>query len=489
MATLVGTDNPLGNLLQHLLPDVEHKVEWGHLQDPDLAQYNLRNDCTKLYIVGLPEYDPELLFRKLLHDEQENNALLVVFFSTTDVYDHAHPGQMETIAHVSTSPHACKFLTFERLVQETCAKHLVIRLPQVFGAGMPLHVVGSNPHSMMQYYCVEDMYDDLFILEKRGCIGVFNFVSEPILAANIAADVLKPGEYGFDFAATAPSEPLPDVQTMHAILFGQSKPYVRSLEYIMDRVRACMKLIRCNGPPSDVVVSGKLIPLQWRPKALEYMKMLGLRQVSVSFNDLSEWKCLTLYDMDALRSSYNGVEIAVLEDVFSRTSRTCNAFSNRSNFMHHFKKIIDYAQCIRCGTVLYDEGTTRNMERLVVRKHWDALASSLHPEFLQVMRAVCVKNNGVRVAIQGCPDSNYITNQNEAELVATGVGVDGCRSVSLDGNMHSTTGLVVVDLAVDAPILSVLPGVPVLIRHSAHINTFSSFVKLAIDIAGMDRDG
>lgn len=139
-------------------------------------------------------------------------------------------------------PYGKNRLRLERWVASHFLNHCIVRLPGLFGVGLrknPLYdlihnngVEKINPASVLQWYPMHRLWQDLEIAERAG-LQTINLFPKPVSMRELIAKF-------FPDAQVAPeSFPAPtyDFCTRHADLFGGHNGYIMESKQVLDEIK------------------------------------------------------------------------------------------------------------------------------------------------------------------------------------------------------------------------------------------------------------
>lgn len=166
-----------------------------------------------------------------------------VLISTIDVYS-VNRGVDEDFDCHDPKHHAYgrHRLYFEDFCKEHFPDVLIVRLPGLFGTGIKKNVIFDllndncldmiNPDSTFQYYCLDNLSDDIERAEKAG-LRLVNLFTEPIATKTII-DRFFPGK---SVGANASPRGAYDMHTRYAGLRGKTGPYLYTAGEVMDQLK------------------------------------------------------------------------------------------------------------------------------------------------------------------------------------------------------------------------------------------------------------
>lgn len=176
-------------------------------------------------------------------------ARRVVLISTVCVYaGGTSPDEDAELPPDELTPYGRNRLRLEQLVSERFDT-LIVRLPQLYGAGMKKGLVFDlanrhrvehiRPDGVFQYYDLSRLWADITVALDAG-IASLNMAIPPITHERLAREV-----FGIDIRGQVPPEPESpfvrmysrDMRTTHAALFGADGPYLLTEEQELAAVR------------------------------------------------------------------------------------------------------------------------------------------------------------------------------------------------------------------------------------------------------------
>lgn len=156
-----------------------------------------------------------------------------ILISTVDVYpDPVSVDESTAIDPETNTPYGKNRYLLEQFVSDTFKKHLIVRLPGLFGQGIKKNIIYDfiqdnevkkiNPKGRFQFYNLENLWNDIGTVRKTD-LSLVNFATEPVTAAEVyKAAFDKP------FDNPVESEPaIYDMWTLHADVFNQHGHYIQ----------------------------------------------------------------------------------------------------------------------------------------------------------------------------------------------------------------------------------------------------------------------
>ncbi len=192
-----------------------------------------------------PEEDMEAL-NALMEHLKTITAETLVLISSVDVYPEQHRSEVTedtTIDPTQNSPYGANRYVLEEFVKTHFPKHLIVRLPGLYGAGIKKNFIYdliytnalefTHADSMYQFYDLGNLSRDIQTALSAG-ISLLNIAVEPIQAAEMAKLV-----FDVDFT-NRPADKMPwhyNIQTNHAEAFGKTGMYLYSKEESVAGIR------------------------------------------------------------------------------------------------------------------------------------------------------------------------------------------------------------------------------------------------------------
>lgn len=167
-----------------------------------------------------------------------------VLISTIDVYPAVRELDESFDCHsLPNHAYGTNRLKFEDFCREHFPNCMIVRLPGLFGNRLKKNVIYDllhdnclemiNPASSFQYYCLDNLSDDIERCEKNG-LELINLFTEPIGTWEILKRFFPEKEVG--------SKPSPEVHydltTSHADIFGKKQGYVYSKAEVLTQLAA-----------------------------------------------------------------------------------------------------------------------------------------------------------------------------------------------------------------------------------------------------------
>ncbi len=168
---------------------------------------------------------------KTVHAEQ------FVLISSVDVYPEQERSAVDEDSVIDlskNSPYGANRFVLEEFVRKQFPKHLIVRLPGLYGHGIKKNFIYdliysnalefTHADSMYQYYDLGNLSRDIQTALDSG-ITLLNIAAEPISAKDTAKEV-----FGIDFE-NRPADKAPwnyNIYTKHAAAFGKTGHYLYS---------------------------------------------------------------------------------------------------------------------------------------------------------------------------------------------------------------------------------------------------------------------
>lgn len=183
-----------------------------------------------------PEADRAAL-QRLMKPLEEVEAGQFILVSTIDVYERPIEVTEATPAD-ARAPYGAHRRLLEEFVARRFPRHLIARLPALFGPGLKKNVLYDllhenqvekiNPASVFQYLDLASLWGDLKRAQEHG-LALVNLVSEPVSTREVARRA---------FGRTLPEQPGQqparyDVRSLHAGAWGGEGGYLRNQETIL----------------------------------------------------------------------------------------------------------------------------------------------------------------------------------------------------------------------------------------------------------------
>jgi len=190
--------------------------------------------------------NPEKDLRKiqnLISTISSIKAKQVVLISTVDVYENPKGVDEETIIDPEQNHAYGKHRFYlENFIRKNFVKHLIIRLPGLFGKGLKKNFVFdmlnskksefTHRDSVFQFYCLDDIWKDIEIALQNS-ISLINFATEPLSVAEICQ-----GCFNVDFMNITPNPPASyDMHTKYASFYGKKGNYLYDKKEIIRQLK------------------------------------------------------------------------------------------------------------------------------------------------------------------------------------------------------------------------------------------------------------
>src|SRR6266545_1620142 len=140
-------------------------------------------------------------------------------------------------------------LRVEDMVKERFPRHLVVRLPGLYGRGLRKNVIydflhGNNLASIhadavFQFYDLSRLTSDIAVASAAD-VDLIHLTTEPVSVAEVAA-------YAFDLVfqnRPTPAAPRYDLNTVHARLWDREGPYLESGAEVLRGIRSFVAAMR-----------------------------------------------------------------------------------------------------------------------------------------------------------------------------------------------------------------------------------------------------
>lgn len=362
---LVGHTGLVGTALKHQLCPYAERFNSKNIADIRGRTYDT------VYCAGLPAAK-WLANRNGAADGANMRALfghlktvqckLFVLISTVDVYDHTVPHQTEEgVPCVTQEPYGNVRWQFEELVRDRFPRHLILRLPALFGAGLKKNVLYDLLHDnrvehihadgQFQWYGLGNLAADIqrWTLAAQPAL-IVNLVSEPlgtrdIVSACPAAFAKHAGKL------RTGSPPVPyRVGSVHGM---------RSSCAVLGELSQYVRMAAAN--TRRLSVSN----LAWRtadePDALDILRKYGVRNVELAPTHAlgRGWEGITVQDVRALGLKYaaEGFRVTSLQALFYGT--TWNCWSQPEEYLAHLDHVVACAAAL-CSPVRLVLGSPGN---------------------------------------------------------------------------------------------------------------------------------
>ena len=180
---------------------------------------------------------------RLINSIQEVTAETFVLISTVDVYpkpigvDESTPINPEEV-----EPYGKHRYLLEQFVRDNFPRHLIMRLPGLFGRGLKKNFVYdlihdncldyTNLDSIFQFYNLVRLWNDIQTALRNG-VRLLNMATEPVSAREVADECGRPG-------LTNRSKRPPaqyNVRSKYADLYGGRKDYMYDRKTVLEELR------------------------------------------------------------------------------------------------------------------------------------------------------------------------------------------------------------------------------------------------------------
>ena len=167
-----------------------------------------------------------------------------VLISTVDVYSDPVNCYENVEDNISKLPYGKHRFHFEEFIRHRFEKHLIIRLPALFGHGLKKNILFDllnrhqiekiNTNSVFQWYPTARLASDIKYLEQIDFYGTINLCTEPLPTQEIIQKCFP------QIDINGPSMPIIryDVLTKFAHLFQQQGSYIQSKSNLLEQIEA-----------------------------------------------------------------------------------------------------------------------------------------------------------------------------------------------------------------------------------------------------------
>jgi nucleoside-diphosphate-sugar epimerase len=154
-----------------------------------------------------------------------------VLISTVDVFKQpAGADERSPVEKEGLHPYGLHRRLLEEFVLEFFPQSLIVRLPGLVGPGLRKNVIYDlhnnnnldmvDSRSIQQFYPTVNLWQDISVALRSG-LKLVHFTAEPVSVGEIAREA-----FGREFHNEIPSPPARyDMQTIHAVLFGEARRY------------------------------------------------------------------------------------------------------------------------------------------------------------------------------------------------------------------------------------------------------------------------
>jgi nucleoside-diphosphate-sugar epimerase len=182
-----------------------------------------------------PEQDYKHV-QSLIDSLQKVRTKAFIQISTIDVYtDIKDVDENTKINPESNHAYGKHRYYIEEFVRSNFKKHLIVRLPALFGPGLKKNFIFdllnnnalnyTDKDSEFQFYNLENLWHDIELALKND-IKLINLVAEPIKAKTLAKSV-----FNLEFENKSTNGPVKyDIKTIHARLFSGKNKYIKTNE-------------------------------------------------------------------------------------------------------------------------------------------------------------------------------------------------------------------------------------------------------------------
>jgi len=184
-----------------------------------------------------PEKDLEMI-NNLIEILSKVRANKVVHISTVDVYKTPiNTDEDIAINPEENHPYGKHRYYIEEFVRKNFKKHLIVRLPGLFGNGLKKNFIFdmlnnncldmTHKDSSFQFYCLDNIWRDIEIALKNS-LSLINFATEPLSVAEISKKCFKK-----EFTNITENPPVfYDMKSRYASMYGNNDNYIYSKEAV-----------------------------------------------------------------------------------------------------------------------------------------------------------------------------------------------------------------------------------------------------------------
>ncbi len=181
--------------------------------------------------------------RSLLKHVGHVRAELCILISTVDVYpDPVNVTEQTTILADRLLPYGKHRLYLESQIQQIFPKHLIVRLPGLFGTGLKKNFIYDlihnntdlfpSPESTFQYYPTARLWHDIALMRDRK-LSLVNFATEPIRVSDLVRYCLSA-----PLSKRVNSPPIQyDMHTIYATFFHRKGNYIYSARQLLPMIK------------------------------------------------------------------------------------------------------------------------------------------------------------------------------------------------------------------------------------------------------------
>ncbi len=167
-----------------------------------------------------------------------------ILISTVDVYkDSSGVTEDDPVTSEGHHPYGAHRVKVEEFVKEHFPKHLIIRLPGLFGNGLKKNIIYDfmndnevhkiHSENVFQFYGLDSLYQDAMLALEKG-LPIVNFATEPVSVKAVAKNA-----FDMDFDNEAEWDPVSyDMQTQFAEEMNGDGAYLRNKHAVLDEIRA-----------------------------------------------------------------------------------------------------------------------------------------------------------------------------------------------------------------------------------------------------------
>ncbi|WIM39758.1 sugar nucleotide-binding protein [Paenibacillus sp. PK4536] len=184
----------------------------------------------------------------LMNSLKEVKAEFFVLISTVDVYKNPYNVDEDTIIiPKELEPYGKHRFYLEQFIKEHFSKHLIIRLPGLFGDGLKKNFIYdlinnnrfdlTHKDSSFQFYNMINLWSDIQIAFKNND-SLVNFNSEPVTAFEIAEYAL-----GLEFNNITEKSPVYyNMESKYAKNYGGDNRYFKNKSEILEEIKQFIKV-------------------------------------------------------------------------------------------------------------------------------------------------------------------------------------------------------------------------------------------------------
>ncbi len=421
MAALVGYSGFVGSYLRTQLAECD-LYNSKNIETLRGKQYNILYCCglpaTKWQANKFPAEDIAGIL-KLQNVLITCNIKKFVLISTIDVYDKAVLHQTEDVLHQTEEPYGQHRRFMEEWVMTNFDNYFILRLPALFGLGMKKNcfydlMKGNayckfNPEDQYQWYYLDDLWGDIQFVVSNN-IRVLNCFSAPIKMQQVL-------DYVFDDETYEKTDAV--IKYNYRTQYSATT-YFKDKNYILEKMKEFLTLWRfLHGEHRDKLVVSNLC---WKPEH-EDMALAVLRRYNISNVELALRRHIKSWDDNLcdVIEKYIGFNIYSLQAFFYGVN--AGLFTQREEFIAHFKKIIDIARVLGVRVLVFGSPKNRKVPDNMCLSDADDIAVKVFKEISAAAGdvCVCIEHNAVEY---GC---NYINYVAEAVQLVEKIGRDNVK--------------------------------------------------------------